>query len=63
MEPLVFVKLIYLSLVVSFILKLKKHKNKEEVGFFLQIVEVSAFFFFFFSCFSCLLGLFIVLLM
>lgn len=47
MEPLVFVKLIYLSLVVSFILKLKKHKNKKEVGFFLQIVEVSAFLFFF----------------
>lgn len=63
MEPLVFVKLIYLSLVVSFILKLKKHKNKKEVGVFLQIVEVSAFFLFYFSCFSCLLGLFIVLLM
>lgn len=45
MEPLVFVKVIYLSLVVSFILKLKKHKNKKEVGVFLQIVEVSAFLF------------------
>lgn len=46
-EPLVFVKLIYLSLVVSFILKLKKHKNKKEVGVFFANCRGFCFFIFF----------------